>query len=456
MRAGRIASGLLACCALALLFWRSADSGNVPAGRREVVFWHFWGGAERPVVEQIVARFNRSQQEYYVRPVAMPGNNLDLKLFLAVTGGHPPDLINQDDPILADWAVRGAIEPLDRIVPAGELEQLATWLLPAAQALGSYQGRLYALCNGLDVRALYYNQTLLERYGLKPPQTLADLDRIAATIAPASGEREISCLGFLPNPRNIWAWGIVFGGSFYDASRGELTLTDERIVRALEWMAGYGRRYGAAAVALRARDQSLPGKTFPLLTGRYATVVDGQWRVRDIREAQLAQQARGELPTEYGVCALPPPPDGPRDAGWINGNFFLIPRGASNPEGAWEFMKFWSGFGGQEAEAAATCAAGGWIPVSSSVVAHPVFQHYLADHPLFATFVRLAAGRHQVPRPNLPGASQLDRELWQAAEQAMYGREALSAFQLLESCQSRFRERARSFGEPTLDTWRGR
>ncbi len=42
-----------------------------------VVFWHFWGGRDRSVVEDVVARFNASQDRYFVRAVAMPGNNLD-------------------------------------------------------------------------------------------------------------------------------------------------------------------------------------------------------------------------------------------------------------------------------------------------------------------------------------------------------------------------------------------
>ena len=91
--------------ALVLLFFvgcSTAEPQHDP--REEVVFWHFWGGRDRPVVEEIVRRFNDSQAEYRVRAVAMPGANLDLKFFLSVAGGDPPDLLNQDDPIVADWA----------------------------------------------------------------------------------------------------------------------------------------------------------------------------------------------------------------------------------------------------------------------------------------------------------------------------------------------------------------
>ena len=56
--------------------------------------------------------------------------------------------------------------PLDEVASPREVEQLASRLVPAAVRLGSYRGRMYGLCNGLDVRALYYNKTLLDQHGL--------------------------------------------------------------------------------------------------------------------------------------------------------------------------------------------------------------------------------------------------------------------------------------------------
>ena len=136
--------------------WDDRDPAQVvPPDRREVVFWHFWGGRDRAVVEDIVARFNASQDEHFVRAIAMPGNNLDLKFFLSVAGEDPPDLLNQDDPIVADWALRGVLMPIDELASDAERDELRRELFPAARKLGEYDGRLYALCNGLDVRAMY-------------------------------------------------------------------------------------------------------------------------------------------------------------------------------------------------------------------------------------------------------------------------------------------------------------
>ena len=140
-------------------------------------------------------------------------------------------------------------------------------------------------------------------------------------------------------------------------------------------MTSYRRRYGADTVqAFRQGDQSLPGKIFPLLANRYAIIMDGQWRYRDIAAAQALERAAGKPVTRYGVWPLPKPAGATASAdGWVNGNFFLVPRGASNPQGAWAFMKFWSGFAGHESEAAETCRQGGWIPASQQVIKQPCF-----------------------------------------------------------------------------------
>ena len=422
---------ILLVCGLAI--WDRLDvRAQLPPQRQEVVFWHFWGGADRAIVEDVVARFNRSQDEHFVRAIAMPGNNLDLKLFLAVSGGDPPDLINQDDPIMADWASRGALMPLDEVASPDDVQRLRAWLVPAARQLGTYDGRMYALCNGLDIRALYYNKTLLDKYQLSPPTNLRELDRIAVSTTKFDDRGMPRRFGYLPDHRRLWAWGAVFGGDFFDEPSGRVTADSEPIARALEWMIGFRRRYGPVAVAaFRKDDQSLPGKSFPLLAGRYTMVMDGQWRVRDIVASQNEQRRRGVAVTQYGVCPLPAPAGGREHAGWVNGNFFVVPRGARNQQGAWQFMKFWSGFDGNESEAAQTCRAGGWIPVSTHVVQQPEFQRYLTEQPLFAQFVELAESPHQFPTPVVPGAPFFQRTINQAVSEAMYVEGAPTVHQLL-------------------------
>ena len=123
---GTILIGLL-LAGLAVGGWvarRNNPRAAAMDSRQEVVFWHFWGGADREVVEDVVNRFNDSQARFRVRAVAMPGNNLQAKLFLSIAGGDPPDIVNQDDPVVGEWASRGFILPLDEIATAEDVRRL--------------------------------------------------------------------------------------------------------------------------------------------------------------------------------------------------------------------------------------------------------------------------------------------------------------------------------------------
>ena len=398
----------------------------------EVVFWHFWGGQDRAVVDHIVEKFHQSQDRYRVRAIAMPGNNLQAKLFLSVAGGDPPDLVNQDDPVLADWAQRGVIEPFSNFAREHDIEAVEEQLFPAALKMSTVDGKLWGLCNGLDIRALYYNQTALDKAGLTFPHSTAELDSIAEHFAPpldvAAGGRLPRTVGFLPDTRRLWAWAPVFGGGFYDDQSRRPTIDSDQNRAALKWMSDYRHRYGSDNLAaFRQGDQSLPGKTFPLLpigpdedVGRYVVMMDGQWRVRDIAAFEKKRRAAGGKSLQFGVCPLPPPDhgEGRSNAGWVNGNFFVVPAGAKCGEGAWAFAKFWIGIHDPN-EAAQWYADGGWIPVTRDVVESPVFKKQLTVTPLLVPFVELAQSPHQFPTPVVPGAAFFKRTIDALAYDAM-------------------------------------
>lgn len=373
--------------------------------REKIVFWHFWGGEERKVVQEIVRRFHESQDRYWVEEIPVPGQNLDMKFYMALAGGDFPDLVNQDDQVVAQWAHSGVILPLRKLVAdENEYRQLEKWLLPTAKKIGSYQGKLYALCNALDIRALIFRNDVLN--GRDPPQTIDEFD----AIAKRSHDDSQSIL-FLPDDRRLWAWGVAFGGSFYDETTGEVTVNHPRIVEALKWMVSYTRLHGLENIRAFRSTNRETGASSMILDGRYGMMMDGQWRIPELD--------RSKPPLDYGVVPLPFPKGGKPNAGWVNGNFFVVPRGCRNPLGAWEFMKFWSGFGGNERHAAITATSGGWIPASRKVVVEPAFQDFLEQHPKFRIFVELADSPDQIPTPPVPIQSYFFERLNRAAEEAL-------------------------------------
>lgn len=399
---------LLATVAVSATAWAVAMqfSGDepIPENRERVIFWHFWGGQDRQTVRNIVARFHASQDEFWVDEIAVPGQNLDMKFFMSLAGGDAPDVLNQDDQIIAQWADRGVILPLRELVDnEAEYAELLKWLNPAARKIGTADDELFALCNAIDIRALFYRKSALG--DAAPPQSIAELDRIAKRT-----NRDERSLWYLPDDRRLWAWGIAFGGEFFDEATGRVTANHPKIVAALEWMVSYSEHLGVDRIRAFRSTNREAGAGSMLLDGRYGLIMDGQWRVAELDAADGF---------DYGVVPLPSPPDGRPRAGWVNGNFFVVPRGCRQKRGAWAFMKFWSGFGGNERAAAVTAASGGWIPASRHVVDRPEFQAYLEAHPKFRVFVELADSPNQHPTPAVPVQPYFYERINLAVEEAM-------------------------------------
>jgi multiple sugar transport system substrate-binding protein len=121
--------------------------------------------------------------------------------------------------------------------------------------------------------------------------------------------------------------------------------------------------------------------------------VDGQWRV-----IQLKTFAPN---LKYGTIPVPSPLNGKEMGGRSNGNFMVIPKGARNPKGAWEFTKYWAGFTNPEA-AGKIATMGGWLPLFPSVVKTKSYQNYLKEYPQFKTFVNMLPSQNVQPLPPVP------------------------------------------------------
>ncbi len=387
----------------------------IPPGRQRIVLWHLWTGKWQKVVESIVARFNAQQDDYFVDPLLILPDNADTKFFMAVAGGVPPDLMIQWNNIIPDWAHRGILLPIDTLMDQATYQELLDWLFPLAKKIGLYDNRLYAVANGLDIWGLLVNRELCISRGISGlPTTIARLDSMAESLTERNAEGQILRIGFcFEDNQDIWNWAGVFGGGFYDEARQVVTVDHPKNIAALEWMVSHIRRYGVNAyIAFMSQDREKVGTKFPFLSDRQAMVVAGQWRVHDIAEARPGMN--------YEVLPLPYPQAGRPVSARGGGNFFIIPKGARCLDGVWAFIKFWSGFGGFEEEAARICEEGAWIPASDQVVQEKQFQDYCRRFPHFQKFVEFAKSSNIEPLPPIPIQSFFRNRVERGVEEALY------------------------------------
>jgi len=382
--------------------------------RLPVRFWHMWTAEWKTVVDEIVDEFNRSQDVYEVIALSVPPADGQRKFVLAVAGGDPPDVMAQWDPVIPNWADSGLLQPLDELLPPEQWEELRRSMYPVARKIGTYKGRFYGVTIGLNIWACYYRLDHLEAEGLRPedfPKTLEELCVWGQRLNRFDERGNLTRLGFLPE----WYAMIapLFGDGFYDWHSGKLLIDTPDNLRALEFLTEQRRKLGYDnVVRFRAGLTTGFAGGWPFISGAYSITVDGQWRVEQLRK--YAPELR------YGTAPLPPPAGGRKHAGWSNGNFMVIPRGARQRAGAWEFIKFWSGIENPQ-RAASLYIKGGWLPLRPEIAAAPAYRQYIQRNPQFQTFLDVLPSENIHPTPPVPYQVVLWDNINRADDLAMRG-----------------------------------
>lgn len=412
--AGWIAATLLIVGAVLIFALPGPPPRRYP-DRIPVRFWHMWTAEWKDVVDRIVDRFNESQDVYEVIALSVPGHAADSKFLLSVAGGDPPDVMAQWNPVIPKWASSNLLVPLDSLMTPEEWEEFQRTAYPAVKRIGMYQDRLYGVTTGLNIWACYCRLDHLREAGLDIeafPETLEELVEWGGRLHRFDARGGLTRLGFLPQ------WYIqyvsAFGGGFYDWDTDELTLNTPENLRALTYLVEQRRVLGFDNVVrfYSGLATGIGNVDWPFISGAFSITVDGQWRVE-----QLAQYAPD---LEYATRPVPPPRGGVRHAGWVNGNFMIIPVGAREVAGAWEFIKFWSGL--EEPERAAEFYTwGGWLPLSPAIAAAPAYQDYIERHPQFRPFLDVLPSDNVYPTPPVPFQVYLQDRITQADDSAMRG-----------------------------------
>lgn len=404
-----VVMGALAVCAL---------PGGTPRkypNRIPVRFWHMWTTEWKDVVERIVDRFNESQDKYEVLPLSVPMTAANAKFLIAVAGGAPPDVMAQWFPVIPKWAESGLLTKLDELMTPGEWAAFQRDAYPAVKKIGIYQDHLYGVTTGLNAFACYLRLDYLREAGLDPnrlPQTLEELFAWGDKLNRFDSAGHLARIGFLPMGFYFFVSG--FGKGFCDWDTGEVLIDTPENLRTMEFLVEQRKRLGFGEVIRFQSGLSLGigDATWPFMTGNFAIAMDGQWRVEQIN--------RYAPKLEYITMVIPPPEGGNKDFGYVSGNFMIIPKSAHCAEGAWEFVKFWSGIE-QPERAAEFYTWGGWLPLNPAIAESPIYQKYVAEYPQFKTFLDLLPSEYMQPMPQVPYQVYLYDRIFRADDSIMRG-----------------------------------
>lgn len=149
------------------------------------------------------------------------------------------DVLFMDVVWVPEFAAAGWVRPLDdRFVPSRQRE-----FFPSTIDVGRYRDHLYGVPSRIDAGLLYYRADLLQKYGLSPPRTWAELVEQSEQIL--TGERRTT-----PGLRGYSAQfkqyeGLVcnmlelissHGGTVIDPAQGRARLSDPHTLAALDFV----------------------------------------------------------------------------------------------------------------------------------------------------------------------------------------------------------------------------
>lgn len=390
----------IVCLLLSLLF-----AGAV-AGATQISFWHPWGpGTPTAIaVEQIAEAFEKTHSEIDVEVVACGGAGDEVNKFLvAVASGTPPDLAIMGG-LNVEWIESGILQPLTVYFDRDGLGPENFY--PGVYEAMQYDGELWTVPVELFLRTwqLVINKQIFSEAGLDPyvsPETVYDLEELDRKLTVKDANDRITRVGMYPfDSWGHWnafsQWVYRFGGDFYDHSSNKLSIASEENVKALDWLNNWYQRVGHANYQTSTLAGAFNNSGYLFATEKVAMSLWVNGFAADVNEFAAGR------PVEYRTAVLPYHPDIQKYDGievvcdWA----FSIPSGATYPEEAWEFIKFWI-----TSDEAANLL-GETVGALTICRSNPYEEVLLQEPDLFGAFIEYL-GHACAPKPPVAGLHNL-------------------------------------------------
>lgn len=381
----------------------NAAAPAAPAGAVKLVEWDYynsgdgkavWGGLLDGCAKEVGVTLERQ---------IAPRNDLITKVLLAAQQKQMPDILMIDNPDLQEVAATGALAPLSDY--GVDLTGLYKNLLDA----GSYQGKVYGIAPGINGMALWYNKDLLDKAGVKPPTTWAELKDAAAKLT-ANGVYGIA-FSAPATEEGTWQFEPWFWGAGGDLNK----LDSPEGIKALQFWTDLVNS-GSASKSVVQWNQGDVNDQF--LAGKAAMQQNGVWNLGAIEKSGI----------KFGIVPIPMP-DGGAAPGPMGGEVLTIPLTDSKDkmDAAGKLVNCLL----SDKNMVAWANQNAYIPGRESVA-----QGVAKERPNMAPFVEAAAAERSRPGPpaNLgPNYSKVSQPLWNAIQAALSG--AKTPEQALQAAQ---------------------
>lgn len=347
--------------------------------KEEILMWGSMSGDDAEYVNQMLEKYNASQDKYNVTYSVQ--DSMEQKLLTAIAGKEVPDIVMWDRFTTSTYAAKGAFMPLDGLITEHNVD-MSQFYEPTVKEMTGTDGAIYGLPFTVDARVIFYNKDLLAGANIDAAQirTWDDLKKAAIATTVKDSKGNITQAGFaLSDPGLFNNWILQAGGKMIDTEKVP-AVTSYHSDAGLAVLNYWDEFLNTEKVYELGFDDSYGGSGFK--AGKAAMCFDGPWALSGLEESGI----------NYGAIEQPEGPGGVKSA-IMGGYGLVIPTGAKKPEAAFDFMKWWT----TQAENGVEFARiSGNLPANKNAAADPYFME---DEVLsvFSKTMGYAETRVQVP-----------------------------------------------------------
>jgi raffinose/stachyose/melibiose transport system substrate-binding protein len=283
-----------------------AGCGSQEGSKGEITYWSGIAGAgpRQYYKEHIEKPFEKANPGIDLKVNFENSEELDRLVRTALQGGEGPDLVPTLGPSIAlEYVEAGLFSPLDDYAEQyGWQDKILDWALDS----GRLKGKLYSVPMEFETMVLYYNKSLFEEKGWKPPRDREELESLAEE-AQGQGITPFSAgIGDLVNTMEWYPtifWNHYSGpDALYQALTGEAPWTEPVFVEAIDLLTQYIREgwYGGSVQEFFSNRSD----TFhaQLGEGKAAMNMEGTWFLLTIDDF-FGEKANND--NEWGWSPLP-------------------------------------------------------------------------------------------------------------------------------------------------------
>jgi multiple sugar transport system substrate-binding protein len=346
-------------------------------------------------------------------------DQLVARLSTSIAAGTPPDLFLLNYRYFAQFAARGAIEPLDDELDASDALALDDFYPQAVEAF-SYGGAQACLPQNISSLVVYYNRDLLRAAGLGDPpsswswQQMVRYAERLTTDADEDGTAEVYGLGVDPEVIRVAPFVWSNGGRLVDdeADPTRFLLTEVHALQALQAFLDLRTVHGVVPTEEEAESQDFESR---FLNGDLAMILESR---------RVTPTFRTITDFDWDVAPLPA---FSRPATILHSDGYCLTAASDRKDEAWRFLEFALGPEGQRIAA----STGRTVPSAVAVAESDAFLDPAV--PPAGSRVFLDGIDHLGRVPNAPAWAEVEDAANAALEEAFYaGAEAAEVAREIE------------------------